>query len=100
MVAPPRSTLRRGPGSPGDGAHSGPCQRWFANTIVNDVNSLSVREALGLHLKILLVVKDHFIRAGFASQLGFFLGADRGDHPRADIFRHLHQKEPDAPAAA
>src|ERR1017187_7523651 len=56
----------------------------LADTVVNDVNSLSFGEALGLGLKILLRVKNHFIRAGFARKFGFFLGAYRGDHPGPD----------------
>ena len=46
-------------------------KRGLAHRIVNHVDTFAVRQALGFTFKILLRIKDDFIRAGLPRQFGF-----------------------------
>ena len=70
--------------------------RGLADAVVNNMDSLSIREPLGFSYKIQLRIEDHLIGSRFARQRGLFLGARRSDHSRSNIFRHLNQKESNA----
>src|SRR5579863_7012909 len=52
-------------------------ERGLPHAVVNHLNSLAAREALGLSLEILSGVEDYVVRAGFTREFGFLLGADR-----------------------
>ena len=65
----------------------------LANAVIDHVDSLAIGQMFGFFLKILLGVNNHFIGAGFPREPGFFFRTCGANHPGANVFCHLHQKQ-------